>query len=191
MQTSRKLNIKKKHIYMKTKHILFFTFLFLFSCKFQFTDDELHLPRRDYYGTELKVNGCYYILYENTMTWVYFLFNNGTILYWGCEYSIDDTIEFNKDLMDKNYISYLQEDKVSWGIYIIENDSIKFERWYPREPPSPAYVRSGIILNDTTFLITEGYRLVRGEKTEYRIKDETYHFKKISPKPDSTNRFVP
>ena len=33
--------------------------------------------------------------------------------------------------------------------------------------------------------------MVEGEKTEVREKDETYYFKKFSPKPDSTQNFIP
>jgi hypothetical protein len=52
------------------------------------------------------------------------------------------------------------------------------------------YTNIGVILNDTTFQLTESYRLKKGEKTEYQILDEIYHFRQYSPKPDSTNDFI-
>jgi hypothetical protein len=82
--------------------------------------------------------------------------------------------------------------KYNYGRFLIENDNIKFERWYPGSPPLPAYIRSGTILNDTTFVITEIYRMKNGNKTEVETgRNEIYHFKQFSPKPDSTNRYVP
>ena len=79
--------------------------------------------------------------------------------------------------------------KHDWGTFQINKDSIVFERWYPAEV-SKSYYRSGKILNDTTFVITESYRLRNGKKKEWREKNEVYHFKAFSPKPDSTNRFI-
>jgi hypothetical protein len=52
-------------------------------------------------------------------------------------------------------------------------------------------VRAGQILNDTTFVIAESYRMNEGKKTEVKERNETYHFKQFNPKPDSTNRFIP
>lgn len=76
-----------------------------------------------------------------------------------------------------------------WGIFNIKNDSIVFERWYPSSGgPFPAYLRSGKILNDTTFVITKSFRSKIGN--EEQQLNETYHFRKFSPKPDSTNIFV-
>ena len=63
-----------------------------------------------------------------------------------------------------------------------------FEKWYPNSPGQPkVYIREGKILNDTTFHITASYR---PDGSERREKDEIYHFKQFSPKPDSTNNFV-
>jgi hypothetical protein len=72
-------------------------------------------------------------------------------------------------------------------VFIIEDNVIKFERWYPSERPYNAFVREGVILKDTTFHITKSYR---SNGTEKREKDEIYHFRKFSPKPDSTNVYV-
>ena len=74
-------------------------------------------------------------------------------------------------------------------MFLIEDNNIKFDRWYPSERPYQAFVREGVILNDTTFHITKSYR--SNGNTEARVRDEIYHFRKFSPKPDSTNRFIP
>ena len=60
--------------------------------------------------------------------------------------------------------------------------------WYsPSGGGTPAYVREGKILNDTTFHITTSYRSNGSERHE---KDEVYHFRQFYPKPDSTNNFI-
>jgi hypothetical protein len=77
--------------------------------------------------------------------------------------------------------------KDCWGVFNIKDNIIKFERWYPGQGAKKAYVREGIILNDTTFHITKSYR---SNGSELKDADEVYHFRKFSPKPDSTNVFV-
>ena len=52
----------------------------------------------------------------------------------------------------------------------------------------PAYLKTGDIINDTTFVITEVERSKDG--SERRTINEMYHYKHYSPKPDSTNNFV-
>ncbi len=76
-----------------------------------------------------------------------------------------------------------------WGVFETTKDSIRFERYYPPSGgPWVPYIRSGIILNDSTFLITEARRSYRKEVEKENI---LYGFRRFSPKPDSTNRFIP
>ncbi len=83
--------------------------------------------------------------------------------------------------------------KASWGVFNIEGNTIKFEKWYFYGGRHyGAFISEGKILNDTTFHLTEFYRLTRkGKKKECRELDETYYFKQFSPKSDSTNVYVP
>lgn len=75
-----------------------------------------------------------------------------------------------------------------WGLFVIDNQTIKFERYYPSDDITRwTYIREGIILNDTTFLITTSYR---SDGSDFSIKNEIYHFRQFSPKPDSTNNFI-
>ena len=49
------------------------------------------------------------------------------------------------------------------GVFIINGQSIKFEKWYPSSGGGlPAYVREGDIINDTTFVISVSYRMKKG-----------------------------
>lgn len=166
---------------MKMKTLIMLTMVFnLLNCEKE-KDDKLNLVQQDFNGDQLRIDGFYYTekeSYDGIIYSRYALYKNGIIRYLGAPLDIDKI--FNSG----NY-------KTDWGIFNIENNNIQFERWYPSSGgPLETYVRAGIILNDTTFHITESYRLLNGEKTQYRLKDEIYHFKQFSPKPDSTNQFI-
>lgn len=142
-------------------------------------DDELSLQRQDYNGSELRFDGIYYSEYVQGHYHRFALYRNGVIRDLGS----------SNEKNDPNFLS--GNSKADWGVFQINNSKIEFERWYPSSGwISKAYVRSGEILNDSTFIITESYRNQNGEKTEIEAIDETYHFKQFSPKPDSTNNFV-
>jgi hypothetical protein len=112
--------------------------------------------------------------------------NNGVILAAG-------GLELSETEMDKyltkefvNSDSY-KKYKSNWGVFEIDGMLIKFERWYPSDPPLKSYINSGLILNDTTFQITKS---MRSDGSEVKEINEIYHFRSFSPKPDSTNSFV-
>jgi len=154
-----------------------------------FKDDELSLEKESYEGEQLRIDGYYYQEVDSVIYNVYLFYTNGVILYSGSNFSDHDEIfsyiddEFFVNEAHKNH-------KSMWGVFQIDGNLIKFERWYPSQPPLKAYVREGEVLNDTTFKITESYRMKDGEKTERKERDETFNFKEFSPKPDSTNKFV-
>ncbi len=160
-----------------------------FSCrKHWFKTDPLTLPFQDYYGDQLRIDG-YYI--ENEDGASYFFFNNGIILHGG-SIRPNGIAVFEEGWLSGDYYKLALKYQYRWGLYIIEGNNIKFERWYPGNPPLPAYVREGTILNDTTFHITESYRFSSsGKKRKVESLDEYYHFRAFSPKPDSTNPYVP
>lgn len=77
-----------------------------------------------------------------------------------------------------------------WGVFQIKEDSIWIESWFDLDGPEKAYMQSGIILNDTTFVITEIYKNKRCKKKGLEDRNKVYHFREFYPKPDSTNSFV-
>ncbi len=145
-------------------------------------DDKLNLVQQDFNGNQLRLDGYYFTEKENSEGKIYIryaFYKNGIVRDLGS----------TKDLNLENFLrgNY----KFDWGIFVIDNEEIKFEKWYSNSiGPYLAYIRAGKILNDTTFHITESYRLLNGEKTEFKIRNEIYHFKQFSPKPDSTNNFI-
>jgi hypothetical protein len=155
-----------------------------FSCtKILGKDDVLTLHREDYLGSALRFDGIFYTEKENSKGPYfhrYALYRNGIIRDLGGSTTKDDP----------NFLH--GNTKIEWGVFQINGANIKFERWYPGSGgPFKAYIRSGEILNDSTFLILEIYRMKDGKKTEISEINEIYHFIEFSPKPDSTNAYVP
>ena len=178
----------------KTIIIIFILVISLSSkCKwYNIPDDELNIVKQNYKGDELRIDGYYYyvsVVDETTYYQIYFLYSNGVIL-GGVLVDEKKLIEMEEDFIDGTYYDRSIIIKHRWGLFVI-NDSINFERWYPIQGPLPIVTHIGVVLNDTTFHISERYILVNGQKTEILDRNETYHFKKFSPKPDSTNSFIP
>ncbi|GIV26481.1 MAG: hypothetical protein KatS3mg027_0295 [Bacteroidia bacterium] len=152
-------------------------------------DDELTLTRTNYTSNQLRIDGYYYQKLNNNFFSIYCFYRNGVLLATGGVFSsIQDMDKYLYDefINRQEYKNY----KSNWGGFLIQGNSMKFERWYPSDPPLKAYVRAGTILNDTTFIITEVYRMKDGSKTEVQTLNEIYHFKSFKPKPDSTNKFI-
>lgn len=151
-------------------------------------DDELSINRTYYTGNQLKIDGYYYQKYGNPeKLTIYLFYENGTLLFAGDGYELSKLNEFEQAITSQDFVSKLHELKYCWGLFTINTNTIQFERWYPSQPPLKAYIRSGIILNDTTFQITKS---IRSNGNEESIENEMFYFKKFSPKPDSTNSFV-
>lgn len=170
--------------------------MLIFSCeKPLFKSDELSLNKESFNGNQLKTNGYFYDPYETSdgsiYHNVYFFYRNGVVLYGGAYEK--NNLQVNKEQEYKNgtYYNNIKDSKDNWGIFVVAGNSIKFERWYPSSGgPLRTAVREGTILNDTTFHITVSYRMQDGEKKDVTERDETYYFKPLTPKPDSTNEFT-
>jgi hypothetical protein len=149
-------------------------------------DDELTLEKRPYVGNQLRIDGYYYLLDDYGINATYFFYQNGIIIHRGGWISNNlEELEHNFETINWNEI---KDNKLKWGVFQVDGNEILFERWYPSSGgPTPAYIRSGEILNDTTFLITKSVRPKTGEEKEL---NEVYHFREFSPKPDSTNIFI-
>lgn len=160
--------------------------LSLFSnCENNASDMPFALKKRDFYGTQFRIDGYYYQKYgtPEKLT-IYFFYRNGILLHAGDGYTIDIEAKFeNGELYEK-----LKENKYCWGLFNIDSNIIQFERYYNSDDISKdAYIRSGEILNDSTFRITKS---MRSDGKEVSDENEMYYFKKFSPKIDSTNVFV-
>jgi hypothetical protein len=147
-----------------------------FSCVETLPDEELTMVRMPYNGSEIRLDGCF-ISEENTETHRHtysFFYSNGTEL----SFSSSVVIE------QKNQVPIgVWSSKLFWGVFEISDKVIKVQSWDMNEDTFVRqFIRSNYIykiLNDSTLLYenSKGYKLI-------------YHFKKFSPKPDSTNIYI-
>ena len=156
-------------------------------------DDKLSLEKIDYKGTELRIDGYYrrynYVDKETVPRSVtpLILYRNGVIL-GDVGVPIDRTTQMEEWFKNGFYVS--NSKKYQWGVFQINGNLIKYEKWAPVQGTLLAATYEGVILNDTTFVINKSYRAMdAGKKAPSELNWE-YHFKQISPKPDSTNRFI-
>ena len=154
-------------------------------------DDKLSLERVDYSGNELRIDGYYYKNDpESPQISILFLYSNGIILYGGA-FGIDETIKQEEKYMNGYHSTHAAKYKYYWGVFQINGSQIKYEKWVPVQGPLIAVTYEGVILNDTTFVITETYEMQNGQKKAPKEVYWEYHFKQFNPKPDNKNRFIP
>ena len=158
------------------KHVKFLSLiLILYSCK----DENFSFQKIPYTGDELRTNG-YYFTYYHTLgkdyTIINFLFRDGTIMSAGSFENLDFNVVEQK-LVERYEL--IRKNKIGWGVFQVIEDKIIFESWSTNSGGGglPVYKWSAKIENDTTFLRYDS--------------NQTWHFKQFSPKPDSTNRFIP
>lgn len=146
-------------------------------------------------GERLNLSGAYLCrgvsarCQDSVQYSVYFLYNNGVILYVGtmCSANLQETLAQIRSGKFHEYLNDQRGDITHWGVLNINNDSIEFEIHTPRANPKTV-VKRGMILSDTSFLLTKfinNYR--RGEITDI---EEFYYLKRVDVKADSTNIFI-
>ena len=172
---------------MRTTLLLLSLFL-LGSCEKLFTWDKFVLPKTQYNGTQLRVDGYYYMSEDGIYRRTYCFYRNGCLLEMGSssKTSLKETdAHIKREYLDRNDHSSQKE---YWGLFVIEDNTIRFEHYIMNQGlRKEAYIWEGTILNDSTFHITSSHRSNGSDRTE---RNEMYHFRQFSPKPDSTNNFI-
>ena len=163
---------------MKTKFISIILLLVLFcSCIKTLPDEKLTIIRTPYIGNEIRLDGYYFEFLPGYNTYSNLIFyRNGVLMSFDYTNKIEDFYNNNK------YLESVRKDKDSWGVFIVKNDTVIVQEWYSNPNYIIQYLTSNYklkILNDTTLYI--------GTQNG---NSATYHFKKFSPKPDSTNVFI-
>lgn len=159
-----------------------------FSCQKLIKYKDFVLTQTHYTGNELRIDGYYYKLREDSKISVQCFYRNGIMLNMeGGALSLNEADEYIKNRFIGDSIHPINERSL-WGLFVVIDKTIKFECYYPSDAITKwTYIREGIILNDTTFHITDSYR---SDGAEIRERDEMYHFRQFYPKPDSTNNFI-
>ncbi|MFW5762497.1 MAG: hypothetical protein ACOCXH_16100 [Cyclobacteriaceae bacterium] len=174
---------------MQKSNKLFISFILIVVSLFNSCEklnDEITLKKEPYQGSNLKINGYYYrYITDSSKVSPLFLYRNGV--------AITEFAQINKNKLEEKiktgeYYNLIKDDPTDWGLYIVEDDNIKIEHLIGRGCIKLySYLYIGTILNDTTILFTEHNA---SEGSDDNKCNNLYHFKKFSPKPDSTNQFV-
>ncbi len=170
------------------KKIVFYFLLLVFclSCEKLIAYKDFILKKTLYTGNELRMDGYYYRYLDcegNNCIFAYCFYRNGIVLHMGGgALSLKEADEYVKQFMERDINSNYE--RSNWGLFVVDNQTIKFELYYPQEYFTKwTGIMEGVILNDTTFRITSFYDLSNDER--YTVND-TFYFRQFSPKPDST-----
>jgi hypothetical protein len=156
------------------------------SCKEEMNEN-LCSQRSEFSENTIRTDGYYYYEYNPPSRNIIFFYKNGVLLYGGA-LSLDEIPEREIMFANGQYYELAKRDKVDWGVFHSSSGKFTFERWYPSTNQWLPYVSVGEVINDSTIHISLSYRC---NASETRVEDETYHFKKFGPKPDSANQFIP
>jgi hypothetical protein len=163
------------------KYIMFIGgFLFL-GCDKLCDIPPLKTKRLAYNGNALRFDGLYHTKDANSL---FFLYKNGVGYYWGCvEHTITAIPDRFRCSLDAEMIAAGKKIPYAWGIYLIQQDSIRIETWgQVADCAYETFFQMGKILNDSTLLI---------QRLRNAAISDTFYFAAFSPKPDSTNKFIP
>jgi len=152
-------------------------------------EDELILLERIENTSEaLRLDGYYVrMIGDNNPTMiVYFFYRNGIVLSGGGA-TLSELEELEERYRNGEFYTNVKNSKIFWGVYQLNADEIRFERWYPSDRPYGSSLRIGKIQNDSTFIITS---TADSDGSDVRFVNELFKFKEFSPKPDSTNIFI-
>jgi hypothetical protein len=173
------------------KSVIIFLAIAICSCNSIITEDEnLSLKKEANNSGALKLRGYYFTNSEGkdgSLITIYFLYNDGIIINVGT-IPVSKWSSFESELTTTSFGVNLKRLKDAFGVYQISNGHIKFDMWYPGPGPAKlVYLRSGSIVNDSTFIIDLIER--KSRRTSETVR-EIYHFKQFNPKPDSVNEFI-
>jgi len=182
---------------MKYKYcLIIFLFFLTVCCKdFLIKDKEFSMKAILYTGNELKINGYYYKKYSDEKSLVLVFYENG-VQFGGNGISIP-TIEIEDRLRESDYTRKLRDWLAWWAPYDIYNNVLRFEFYDIFGHNWHTCIAHCEILNDTTFNVKKITFSKTGKEVNVNKYGTSYyslgewHFKQFSPKPDSTNIFIP
>lgn len=173
---------------MKKTLIVPLILIFFVSCQKWVKDEELTIARQPYNGNELRLDGYYYYMRDGIIFDTYFFYRNGVLIYGGASDSIssDPVCTMDQVFKSDSFVHTLNKD--DYGVFLIQNDSIVFEKWGLVQGSKPVDRYLGKIMNDTTFIIS---RIESPYSGDYYQDNILFRFHSFSPKPDSTNAYIP
>jgi exopolysaccharide biosynthesis protein len=174
------------------KKIIIILGMFNINCScISSSDEPLTLIKKDNNSLALRIDGYYYFIspFTTNLKDIYIYYKNGILIY---PSNIEDV---NFEGVNAYFTSdwflntVLKKSKQLYGLYSIENGTFIFEKWLFDGGRNRVVKHVCNILNDTTFQIitTSSFNGIKDVTSQNRI----YHFHQFSPKPDSTNSFIP
>ncbi|MDP3463209.1 MAG: hypothetical protein Q8S18_10495 [Bacteroidales bacterium] len=160
----------------------------LAGCTFFGGHDDLSIQKTNYNGNSLRINGYYYdegFDYNNILIF----YQNGVLLSLICDVSEIDKLK--ETVNTKSFFNPKTSFRFDWGLFRIVDDSIYYEEWAAYDGYKPAFLHTGYILNDTTFVITSVSSHSKiFDKPKYTQTNTLYRFRQLHCKPDSTNKYI-
>jgi hypothetical protein len=147
--------------------------------------NHFEMARQNFTGNQLRTDGYYYgePIANLSQVGLYYLYRNGILL-------LD--AETLSNVINGNVSSPILSGNIKtvWGVFAINGSSIEMETWIPSINGCEAVkLERGEILNDTTFVITRLERRGDGRLDSEDVR-LIYRFRRLAPKPDSTNSFI-
>jgi len=184
------LAVGGKSLKIKMMKLNFCSIVFLLLLTTCHKDKELSMKAIPYTGDELKINGYYY-KNKGEYSHVLVFFANG--VQFGSN-GILPSNDIENILRDPDFTKRFGNKFTVWGAFEINNNDLRFEFYSIFNGHDwRTCIAHCEILNDTTFYIEK----TTFSKTGKEVNDEgstflgEYRFKQFSPKPDSTNNFIP
>jgi hypothetical protein len=151
----------------------------LFRAVFGHGRHPLSFKRTPYTGN-VAIHGAYYSkkTHYNKMLSIFWLYQNGVVLAKAtyCPYNVDSALA---QMLLPLYQQQNKEVPYWWGVYKIEGDSLWIDTWMSGDMDYPTYLYRGNVLNDTTLFVAN-----------HSPKPDTFCFRAMPVKPDSTNPFI-
>lgn len=154
--------------------------------------DKLEYPVENYEGDLIGFNGFYWRINEDSSdVKIIYFYKNGIIQ----NASFYDIANFSDlDSLVYNYDWYINKKiRCTWGAYrLIDEFNIEIQQWYPLDLYDRLFISSGIILNDSQFVLN-----ISRQNNSYFFNDvqveninEIFTFRQLDFKPDSVNKFI-
>ena len=181
---------------MKAKICMLCFMLFLYSCKNIFIDDKFSIKCVPYTGSELRIDGYYYkkwLWEEGNKRFIdYFIFYSNGVSATG-HMEAENLCDVENRLANWSDNKWLKDNIYIWGPFSIHDDKLIMQFYEPSDYLSKRVLElSGTILNDSAFYLEKITLACTGKEITGRFfATGEYCFKQYSPKPDSTNNFIP